>query len=284
MSYERSLLDQLLAESRLYKTSRDYQELLDFVCKLRNFAPFNAMLLQIQKPGLSHAATAKDWLRKFNREIKPHARPLIILWPFGPIALVYDVADTEGAPLPNDIFAFQASGNLSPNQLKRFSTLLKKKNIAWNWIDAGDNSAGQITLLNRRREGRKIVSNYRIDINKSHPSNVQFCTLCHELGHLFLGHLGKDHLSSAERPNVKHAQMELEAESVAYIVCQRNNVTPRSQTYLSNFVNDNASVERMDLYMIMRAAGQVEALLNLNGHTLKERSTAEASSQMALDI
>lgn len=44
----RSLLDQLLADSRLYTQSKDYKELLDFVVRLRNFAPFNAMLLQVQ--------------------------------------------------------------------------------------------------------------------------------------------------------------------------------------------------------------------------------------------
>ena len=38
----RSLLDQLLDESRLYRTGKEYQALLDFVVRLRNFAPFNA--------------------------------------------------------------------------------------------------------------------------------------------------------------------------------------------------------------------------------------------------
>lgn len=52
----RSLLDQLLEDSRLYTQSADYKALLD----LRNFAPFNAMLLQVQKPGLSYAASARD--------------------------------------------------------------------------------------------------------------------------------------------------------------------------------------------------------------------------------
>ena len=46
----RSLLDKLLTDSRLYTKSEDYKNLLDFVTRLRNFAPFNAMLLQIQKP------------------------------------------------------------------------------------------------------------------------------------------------------------------------------------------------------------------------------------------
>src|SRR5712691_5137478 len=38
----RSLLDQLLSDSQLYTQSKDYRALLDFVVRLRNFAPFNA--------------------------------------------------------------------------------------------------------------------------------------------------------------------------------------------------------------------------------------------------
>src|SRR2546425_3442962 len=92
----RSLLDQLLTDSRLYTQSKDYKELLDFVVRLRNFAPFNAMLLQVQKPGLTYAASAADWRTRFGRKPKEGARPLLILWPFAPVALVYDVMDTEG--------------------------------------------------------------------------------------------------------------------------------------------------------------------------------------------
>ena len=55
----RSMLDQLLADSRLYRGTQEYQNLLDFVIRLRNFAPFNAMLLQIQKTGLMYAASSR---------------------------------------------------------------------------------------------------------------------------------------------------------------------------------------------------------------------------------
>ena len=54
----RSLLDRLLTDSKLYTKSKDYMELLAFVARMRNFAPFNAMLLQVQKPGLRFAASA----------------------------------------------------------------------------------------------------------------------------------------------------------------------------------------------------------------------------------
>ncbi len=67
---------------------------------------------------------------------------------------------------------------------------------------------------------------------------VQFCAVAHELRHLFLGHLGPDpklnvperHLPSDEEKN--HAQRELEAESVAFLVCARNGVASKSETYL----------------------------------------------------
>lgn len=89
----RSLLDRLITESRLYKTSRDYKELLDFVIRLRPFAPFNAMLLQIQKPGLQYAMSARDWREKFGRYPKEGVRPLVIMWPFGPVTVFLGTND-----------------------------------------------------------------------------------------------------------------------------------------------------------------------------------------------
>jgi hypothetical protein len=124
----RSLLDQLLEDSKLYTKSKDFKELLDFVVKLRNFAPFNAMLLQAQKPGLSYAASARDWRERFGCHPKEGARPLIILWPFGPVAFVYDVLDIEGGRLPEDVASFIARGEINEAHLKSFAPLLQKKN------------------------------------------------------------------------------------------------------------------------------------------------------------
>jgi len=59
-------------------------------------------------------------------------------------------------------------------------------------------------------------------------------------------------------------QQEFEAESVAYLVCERNGIKSKSHTYLSNYVDQNSTLDTVDLYQIMRAAGQVESLLGLN--------------------
>lgn len=271
----RSLLDQLLSDSRLYTQTKDYKELLDFVVRLRNFAPFNAMLLQVQKPGLSYAASARDWRDRFGRTPKEGARPLLILWPFGPVALVYDVMETEGKDLPQDVASFFAQGSIDGKKIATFLPQMAKKNITCCWLDAGDQKAGSIRVLQRGTKDKEPTL-YQMNINRNHEAPVQFTTLAHELGHLFLGHLGPDQgLNIPKRAAMKHTQIELEAESVAFLVCERNGVKSKSETYLSNYVTGNTTINDIDLYQVMRAAGQVEALLGLSAHTKYDRPTVK---------
>lgn len=274
-SYEdaRSLLSSLLDQSRLYHQSKDYKEFLDFVTRLRNFAPFNAFLLHLQKPGLRFAASQRDWLYRFGREIKEGARPLLILWPFSPVALVYDVDDTKGGPLPMDVEkAFRATGEITNDCILGFRQLLGGKGIELMLIEYGDGLAGHIRS-EQKPEGLEVDERstdpkkrpiYRIWVNGNHEPNVQFVTLTHELAHLYLGHLGSDsYLHIPNRSCINHEQEELEAESVAYLVCSRNGVASQSEKYLSNFVRDNKTVEFLDLYLVLKAAGQIETILQL---------------------
>lgn len=267
----RSLLDQLLTDSRLYTQSRDYKDLLDFVIRLRNFAPFNAMLLHVQKPGLTYAASERDWRERFERRPKDGARPLLILWPFGPVALVYDVQDTVGKDLPKDVSAFFARGPIDQARIGSFMGLMSGKCVEPLMIDAGDGRAGSIRVV-KRPANPKEATQYRVLINRNHTPAVQFATIVHELGHLFLGHLGPDRVMAVpERASMGQAQMELEAESVAYLLCARNKVETKSETYLANYVQNNTTIDHIDVYQVMRAAGQVETLLGLSGQTAFER-------------
>jgi hypothetical protein len=269
----RKLLEQLLLESRLYHRSRDYKELLDFVVKMRNFAPFNAMLLQLQKPGLRFASSKHDWKYRFNRDVKEGARPLVILWPFGPVAFVYDLEDTDGDPLPESVQqAFRASGEVKSYEINGYITLLAKNGIDLKLIAFGDAHAGHIKtgqgdiglFVRERSTNTKELPSYLIRINSNHDPNVQFVTLIHELAHLYLGHLGPDkYLKIADRPRPNHDQVEVEAESVAYLVCKRNEVESKSEEYLANFVNRNPTTGNLDIYLILKAAGQIETILEL---------------------
>lgn len=262
----RTILDQLIESSRLYTKSKDFKELLDYVVKLRTFAPFNAMLLQIQKPGLGFAATAADWKNRFGRKPKEGARPLLILWPFGPVALVFDQQDTEGDPLPEDAFAFVAHGSIAASALAAFRDRLNAKSIHIYECDAGDRKAGYIRV-DYRAQNDKEFSRYLLGMNCNHAPPIQFVTLVHELGHLFLGHLGLDlKLGIPDRLGLGHVQQELEAESVAYIMCGRHGIQPKSETYLAEFVTKETTIGHLDIYQVMRAAGRVESMLGLAAH------------------
>jgi hypothetical protein len=187
------------------------------------------MLLNIQKPGLSYAATARDWLERFGRYPKEGARRLLIMWPFGPVTFVYDVLDTEGAAIPEDVSTFFARGPIEEYDIHLFAGKLNLKQIDWNWVDAGDNKAGSIRVILSPADPKE-GNQYRVNVNRNHPPATQFATLAHELGHLFLGHLGPDlRLRILDRSSLTHDQKELEAESVSYIVCCRNEVESKSK-------------------------------------------------------
>jgi len=272
----RSLLDQLLADAKLYTTSDSYKELLDAVVRLRNVAPFNGMLLQLQKPKVTYVASAYDWKTRLNRLVKEDARPLLILWPFGPVATVYDVLDTydpknpsaEGPPAY--LASFLAAGPITKERVLSFEGLLRKTNIELRWVDRGDASAGEIRVVNPATKGEPI--GYVVKLNRNHTPAVQFSTLAHELAHLCLGHLGQNRkLKIPSRRALRRSEVEIEAESVAYLVSERNGIRVESQSYLSHFVESGIGVDRLDLYQIMRAAGQVEKLLELTAHTQFDR-------------
>lgn len=137
------------------------------------------------------------------------------------------------------------------------------KRIYSAMVDEGDTRAGSIGLISRP-ENTNEYSKYHMFINKNHMSPVQFVTIAHELAHLFLGHLGQDgKLHIPAREGMTYQQVELEAESVAYLVCARNGVTSASETYLTNFVKENTTISDLDVYQVMRAAGQIETTLDL---------------------
>lgn len=260
----RSILDTLLDESRLYKTSADYFELLQFIARFRKIAPFNAMLLNIQKPGLKHAASVKDWKNEFGRWPKENARPLLVLIPFGPVTFLYDMLDTEGRELPENAFSFPAKGPVTQNEIYSYFVTLEKKGIHCEHFDGGDNNAGSIVFV-RREVTPKEQNIYKLLVNQNHKPAIQFVTLIHELAHLFLGHQGPSkELKIKERPYPDYTQRELEAESVAYLVCSRVGVKSKSETYLTNFVSENTTIENLDIYAVTKAAGQIESLLGLH--------------------
>lgn len=262
---ERALIENLIAATRLYKSSGAVQELFEFTIRLREFAPFNAMLLHIQKPGLSHAATASDWWTRFGRVPKRGARPLLILRAMGPVDFVFDILDTEGRALPENAFAFPTLGHLSEERFEKLALSISGENIEVIPCDFGDAMAGWIRLL-AQAETDRGKNRYQLGYNRNHDAPTRFVTVAHELAHLYLGHLGPDRGRRVrDRKAVSLALREVEAEMTAYLVARRNRVEPKSETYLANY---EGAFEDLNLYGVMRAANAVETAMGLSAQKL----------------
>ena len=279
----RAWLAEMLEQTRLYHSSQEYLDLLDFMARMGNFSPFNALLLRIQRPGLAWAASRWDWKIRFEREVKADARPLLILWPFGPVALVYDVLDTEGQPLPEAASQmFRATGPVTKAQMQGWVKRLGRKNILVEMRDWGDAKAGEIICEVPAKQAHE-VSQYRLRINRNHDPNVQFATLAHELGHLFLGHLGLDQYHAIPAIDfIPAGTAELEAESLSYLVCKRWRVATRADSYLVDYAKPGTKVDAIDLDRLTRATGQVEAILGISAKTLLEPRKKGGDTQLDL--
>ncbi len=133
---------------------------------------------------------------------------------------------------------------------------VEAKGIRVREVDDGDWHAGRIL-----RSGDA----YRLKVNRNHPRETRFTTIAHELGHLYLGHLGGD--AKRRIPGRRHVSerwCEVEAESVAYLVGHRHGVAPVSDAYLSGFIEAGESISRtLDVERVMRAAGAVEGVMGL---------------------
>jgi hypothetical protein len=102
MKDTRAQIDILYDEVREYREIDAFQDMLKSLKPLPNLAPFNAMLVQMQKPGSRWVLSAGQWKDRFGRYPKPGSRPLVIMRPFGPISFVYEYGDTEGREVTDE--------------------------------------------------------------------------------------------------------------------------------------------------------------------------------------
>lgn len=129
-------LDELFLKVGLYRHSEDLRELFLFIRKFPRLAPYNAFLIHIQKPGCQFVAEEDVWLNKYNRRVIPGSRPLVILWPFAPVHFVFDLEDTEGEPLPDEVLhPFRTFGRLDQKIFHRLTGNLRCYGIEYHEAD-----------------------------------------------------------------------------------------------------------------------------------------------------
>lgn len=273
MPEELKALDELYSEAAEFAAGPPLPELLEFVRSAPRLGAYNAALVRIQRSGCTFVASAAEWRSKYSRDIVPGARPLVILWPFGPVRFVFDVSDTEGEPLPDGILnPFASAGPITEEGFSELSRVLARAGVAYGESDDGPGNAGVISRLSPpRREsfGRDIVEqHYSIVINRNLDVNAKLATVMHELGHLFCGHLGPAaDIQNApdkgvpDRSGCTEEVREFEAESVSWVLCGRLGVDTPSGRYLGNYLENSGDLPDVSAEVIFRAVKRVEAIL-----------------------
>lgn len=270
-----STVDALIRQSALLRSTKEYRETIDFMAKFRRYSPYNNMLVKVQKPSCSFFATQADWETRFKRSLKEDARPLLILAPMHPVMLVYELDATTGDRLPDLLEEFaQFKG---PWKAKQLSKLLENANrygirVAFETLSS---TYGGFAAHHRGTGPWKM----RIVVHDGLDEPSRFGVLCHELAHVLLGHLGSDNDRWwPARSSLDHATVEIEAESVAYIVTTRLGLSGSSVGYLAQQRHQGALPSSVSLDTIAKVAGLLERMATEKVPTPKHRVRPPARS------
>jgi hypothetical protein len=196
-------------------------------------------------------------LERFGRRLKEDARPVLILTPMNPVMLVYDLDQTEGEKVPDAVNDFaQFKGDWSPTWLTRSLEITEKHRIRVDFKKLSSTHGGFATFARGTGDWKM-----RIAIHDGLDAPIRFGVLCHELAHIFLGHLGgdKDHWWPS-RMNLDHKAVEVEAEAVAYIVTIRFGLEGGSAAYVSHHLREEKTPVGVSMDLIGKVAGKVERM------------------------
>jgi hypothetical protein len=288
-------IDHLVADAMRYRHSDEYRKLLNFLRSFRRYSPFNGLLIDVQRPGSSYVATASHWRHEYRRLLVPDARPLTILQPFGPVMFVFDVSDTypmEGAPpLPREVVdPFGAATALPPEAIQKATERMilnaVRDGVIVDRRDFGAHLAGRIRWARGRgsqpfqvrskptAEHVSIPVRFEAELNDGQDGITKFATLCHELAHLYCGHLGTPNEKFwPDRHHVDHATAEFEAESAAAIAIWQLDPRAELPPYLHQHLKENGTVpDAMSLERVMTTAG---LLIQMATETLPVRKVRE---------
>ncbi|MBQ7704038.1 MAG: hypothetical protein IJT73_01210 [Selenomonadaceae bacterium] len=280
-------IDELYNNVKRFRSTAFSRDLLNFIAKFPFIAPYNAMLIFMQKPGSKYVATAKVWKERFGRVPKPEARPLIIMKLFGPVSFVFEISDTEGKDVPEEILnPFKASGSLQGKIFFNLREGLTKEAIEYHEQNYGTQKAGHIQRIQRLDRPKKmflgknqkgtpiyLISNFAIVVNENLDELEKAATIFHELGYYFCGHLPMPNNIKHIRPRcgLSSSVEEFEAETVCWLLCKRLGIKNPSEDYLSGYLENNEEIpEGISYDAILKSCGKIEQMLNGKYTTPKE--------------
>ncbi len=253
-----STIDPRLRRTRAYRGPAEFQETVSFMARFKDYAPFNNMLVRLQSPECRYYASERDWRERFGRAPREDARPMLILAPRHPVLLVYDLEQTSGRTFPKESMAFgKFEGEWRPEWLSRLCENAETHDKIKVDFKALSSTLAGFSSIAAADHGYKM----RIRIHDRLDEPSRFGVLCHELAHVYLGHLGSDpdHWWPWRR-GLDHRTVEVETEATAYIVSARVGLKGTDAEYLSRHLGEGPVPEQVSLDLVAKAASRIEKM------------------------
>lgn len=234
-------LEQGIAE--LFDSER-YMEYLRVMSRFHHYSFNNTLLIAMQMPGASYVAGFSTWKNKLGRTVKKGEKGIRIFAPTPykkkvevdvtdrsgntrkeekevvvpafKVVSVFDYSQTEGKELPEI-----ASDLTDPveDYDSFFSALKNVSPVPIAFEDIAGASHGYYNLVEKR-----------IAIKEGMSESQTLKTLVHEIAHAKLHDFDID-LPPSERPQIDRQTKEVQAESVAYCVCQHFGLDTSEYTF-----------------------------------------------------
>ena len=290
--------------TELFESER-YKEYLRVMSKFHNYSFNNTLLIAMQKPDASLVAGFSAWKNNFGRnvmkgqkgikiiapspfkirqemkKIDPHTQqPIIgkdgkpvteekeITIPAYKVVSVFDVSQTEGKELP-DIAVDELTGDVE--RYKDFFAALEKTSpvpIGFEQIAGGSH-------------GYYHLEDKRIAIDEGMSELQTLKTAIHEIAHAKLHDIDLNAPENEQQPRVDRRTREVEAESVAYTVCQHYGLDTSDYSfgYVAGWSSGRELSElKSSLETIRSAAAEI---INSIDETLAELSKSQDKEQTA---
>ena len=285
--------------------SERYREYLLVMSKFHNYSFNNTLLIAMQKPDASLVAGFSAWKNNFGRnvikgqkgikiiapspykvkqemkKIDPHTQqPIIgkdgkpvteekeITIPAYKVVSVFDVSQTEGRELP-DIAVNELTGDVERYR-DFFAALEKTSPVPIGFEQIPGSSHGYYHL-----EDKRIA----IDEGMSEIQTLK--TAIHEIAHAKLHDIDLNAPENEQQPRIDRRTREVEAESVAYTVCQHYGLDTSDYSfgYVAGWSSGRELSElKNSLETIRSAAAEI---INSIDETLAELSKAQDKEQTA---
>lgn len=236
--------EQLEAGIKEFFSSDKFQEYLNVMSRFHSYSYSNSVMIAMQKPDATLLAGFSGWQKNFDRHVKAGERGIRIFAPAPvktkverekkdpdtklpvldengdpvmetmeiktprfKIVTVFDVSQTDGKPLPS-LGVDELTGNVE--QFSQFFEALKRTStVPIGFKELHDGSNGYYSPAEKRiaiREGMSEVQTVK--------------TAIHELAHSRLHDFDRTKPPAEAEKRKDRNTREVEAESVAYVVCQ----------------------------------------------------------------